>query len=138
MSINSSYALDHGIDPNEVIVGIESLIENQPYVKQVWTVEEIMGGDGEIAGLYRNSYVEEKSGDLFLQFHPSCFLTSSGASHGTPYEFDRNIPLVFYGRAIKPGMTDAIAHSVDIATTLADILRVSVPANVDGRRLVLD
>jgi len=137
ISVNSSYARERGIEPNDVIVGIKVLLEDQLYVKRAWTLKDVMGDDSEVARLYRNSYVEGKGGDLFLQLEPSCFLTRKGASHGTPYDFDRDIPLIFYGKAIPPGVSGEMAHSVDIATTLADFLGIPAPAHVDGRLLML-
>ena len=61
-----------------------------------------------------------------------------GTGHGSPYDYDRNIPLIFYGKGIKPGVSDVTAHSVDIATTLAALLGIDSPAHVDGRQLKLD
>ncbi|MCH8257905.1 MAG: hypothetical protein IIA75_08415, partial [Proteobacteria bacterium] len=46
ISINSFYAERHGINPNEVVMGLKSLLENQRSVKQAWTVSEIKEGIG--------------------------------------------------------------------------------------------
>ena len=138
ISVNASYAEQHGIDTNEVVMGLKSLLENQRSVKHAWTIKEINDGSDDMARLYRNSYVKNKSGDLFVQVYPTCLIIGKGTSHGSPYDYDRNIPLIFYGSGIKPGISDAMAHSVDIATTLAGLLGVGSPANVDGRRLKLD
>ena len=138
VSINSVYAERNGINPNDVVMGLKSFLENQEFVRQAWTVNEIKEGNDASARLYRNSYVEDMSGDLFVQTYPTCLLRAKGTGHGSPYDYDRNIPLIFYGRGIKPGVSDVTAYSVDIATTLAGLLGIESPANVDGRRLKLD
>ena len=138
ISINSFYAERHGVNPNEVVMGLKSLLENQRSVKQAWTVSEIKEGIGDSARLYRNSYVEDMSGDLFVQTYPTCLLMGKGTGHGSLYDYDRNIPLIFYGKGIKPGVSDVTAHSVDIATTLAALLGIDSPVHVDGRQLKLD
>ena len=138
LSVNSFYAERHGIDPDEVVMGLKSLLENQKAVKHAWTIKEIKESSDDVARLYRNSYVRNMSGDLFIQTYPTCIVVQKGTSHGSPYDYDRNIPLIFYGKGIEPGVSDAMAHSVDIATTLAGLLGVDSPANVDGRWLKLD
>ncbi|MCZ6503491.1 MAG: alkaline phosphatase family protein [Gammaproteobacteria bacterium] len=138
ISVNALYAEKHGIDTNEVVMGLKSWLENQRSVKHAWTIKEIKEGNDDLARLYRNSYVKNKSGDLFVQVYPTCLTMEKGTGHGSPYDYDRNIPLIFYGKGIKPGVSDATAHSVDIATTLAGLLGVDSPVHVDGRRLKLD
>ena len=138
VSINSVYDERNGINPNDVVMGLKSFLENQEFVRQAWTVNEIKEGNDASARLYRNSYVEDMSGDLFVQTYPTCLLRAKGTGHGSPDDYARNIPLIFYGRGIKPGVSDVTAYSVDIATTLAGLLGIESPANVDGRRLKLD
>ncbi len=137
ISVNASYAEQHGIETNDVVMGLKSLLENQRSVKHAWTIKEIKEGNDDMARLYRNSYVRNMSGDLLVQVYPTCLTREKGTSHGSPYNYDRNIPLIFYGKGIKPGVSGAMAHSVDIATTLAGLLEVNSPAHVDGRRLIV-
>lgn len=61
---------------------------------------------------------------------------ASGASHGSPYAYDTNVPLMFMGeRWIKPGAYSQCAEVVDIAPTLAFLLRLRPPAGAEGRVL---
>ena len=61
---------------------------------------------------------------------------STGSSHGTPYTYDSNVPLVFMGkRWFKPGVYGQYAEVADIAPTLAHLLRLRPPAASEGRVL---
>ena len=119
-------------------MGLKAKLESEVVIKQVWTTAEVMGGVTEEARLLRNSYVEGKSGDLFLRTFPSCMIGETGTNHGSVYDYDRNIPLVFFGPGIVPGASLAPAFSVDIGTTIADLLGIPTPGNLDGKVLDLD
>ena len=57
------------------------------------------------------------------------------AQHGSPHEYDTHVPVLFYGPPFKPGTYGAFARVVDIAPTLARVLRVSPTEPLDGRVL---
>ncbi len=60
----------------------------------------------------------------------------SACSHGTPYSYDTNVPLMFEGsRWIKPGRYTQGAEVVDIAPTLSAILNIRPPSAAEGRAL---
>jgi predicted AlkP superfamily pyrophosphatase or phosphodiesterase len=58
------------------------------------------------------------------------------ASHGTPWEYDTRVPMIFMGEAwIKKGKYAGSAEPTDIAPTLAEILRIPPPSGSEGRVL---
>jgi len=58
------------------------------------------------------------------------------ASHGTPWEYDTRVPMIFMGEAwIKKGKYAGAAEPTDIAPTLAEILRIPPPSGSEGRVL---
>jgi len=79
------------------------------------------------------------SGDLLLQTHEDCVITrESGTTHGSPYDYDRDIPLIFMGAGIARGIDESAAHSIDIAPTLAQWLKLAAPKDLQGQVLKLD
>ena len=58
-----------------------------------------------------------------------------GTSHGTPYWYDRHVPLLFMGPGIAAGRDTTRAATVDFAPTLARVIGVPVPSDVDGHPL---
>ncbi len=60
-----------------------------------------------------------------------------GASHGSPYAYDARVPLIFLGEGITPGEYGGDVRTVDIAPTLATLLGVASPPDIDGTALSL-
>lgn len=53
-------------------------------------------------------------------------------THGSPYDYDSNVPIIFYGPGIAPGRYDEFVRTVDIAPTLAQLLGVKPLEKLDG------
>jgi hypothetical protein len=65
------------------------------------------------------------------------YLTSSpgGTGHGSSYEYDRHVPVVFIGARVRPGIYAAEAAPEDIAPTLGLLLGIDYPLQDARRRL---
>ena len=81
----------------------------------------------------RKSYVPGRSGDLFFVLHRN-WVTSADANHGTPYDYDTRVPLVFYGRGITAAQIASEATPADIVPTLSALTGIRMP-KVDGKVL---
>ena len=57
------------------------------------------------------------------------------ASHGSPYDFDSHVPIIFYGQGIKAAKYDGFVRTVDIAPTLAELLGIKPLEKLDGAPL---
>jgi predicted AlkP superfamily pyrophosphatase or phosphodiesterase len=81
-----------------------------------------------------NSYNPTRSGDVFLIPQAFAVVTNSmtGTSHGTPWNYDAQVPLVFWGQAFKPGTYTTPAQPIDLASTLAAALGVTQPSDAQG------
>jgi len=74
--------------------------------------------------------------DLVITLQPYAYWEGSiPATHGTPNDLDARVPVIFYGSMIKPGKRDDVVRVVDIAPTLAKIVRVRPTERLDGRVL---
>jgi len=54
------------------------------------------------------------------------------ATHGSPYDLDAHVPLIFYGPWARPGRYSTFARVVDLAPTLAGMARVRPLEKLDG------
>ncbi len=59
------------------------------------------------------------------------------ATHGSPHEYDAIVPILIWGDGIAAGLRPGRARVVDIAPTLAELLRVRPTEVLDGRPLPL-
>ena len=57
------------------------------------------------------------------------------AQHGSPNDSDAHVPIIFYGDRVKPGSYPEFARVVDMAPTLAAIVRVAPQERLDGHVL---
>jgi hypothetical protein len=137
LGVDRSLARSRGVAVEEVVATARRILEAEPAIARVWTPEEIERGQGELARLYRHSFDPERSGDLLVQLSPTCLISphGEGTSHGSPYLYDRAIPLIFWGPGIEAGPVWEPARTVDIAPTLARRLGIPPPSDLDGRPL---
>lgn len=57
------------------------------------------------------------------------------ASHGSPYYYDRHVPIIFMGRRVPAGASEEPVSTVDVAPTLARLAGIEAPNDLDGRVL---
>ena len=120
-----------------MIAATRRILEAEPAIAKVWTPEQIESGEDEFARLYHNSFDPERSGDLVVQLAPACLISpyDEGTTHGSPYLYDRAIPLIFWGDGIEGARISGPARTVDIAPTLARRLGITPPSALDGEPL---
>ena len=135
--INRPYLAQNQLEFDQVVSGLKRILESEPGVKKLWTRYEIENIQSSEARLLRNSIVEGASGDLFLQMEQDCIISSTGTTHGSLYDYDRSIPLIFYGQWVSPGVDTTPVNSIDIAPTLMEVLGIPLPSNLDGKALEL-
>jgi predicted AlkP superfamily pyrophosphatase or phosphodiesterase len=87
---------------------------------------------------FRNAFYEPRSPHLTVQLKPDVYMNAAagGTSHGSVYEYDRHIPVVFMGKMIRPGRYAEASGPEDIAPTLASILGLEFPHEYDSRLLL--
>jgi predicted AlkP superfamily pyrophosphatase or phosphodiesterase len=120
-------------------VAKEALLGNPDlHVARVYSKDEQANGmTGDfIARAVANSYNPRRSGDLYVILEPGYMMGSSGATHSSPYAYDRHVPILFMGRGIKAGRYDETIAPNDIAPTLATLLDIQTPSGSSGRVLM--
>ena len=137
IAVDRARAAAHDVTVDEVAAVAKAHLEAHPAVARAWTLEEIREGSGEYARLYRHSVDPARIGDLVVQLEPGCLVSryEGGTTHGMPYDYDRAVPLVFWGSGIAPERVAGRVATVDIAPTLARRLGIPVPRDLDGRVL---
>jgi predicted AlkP superfamily pyrophosphatase or phosphodiesterase len=142
-NIYLDYALieKRGLKRDEVESAAARFLISQPGIVQAYTRTELEGGrvsDTRTGLLMRRAWNRQLSGDIMVVTRPYWYFGSgtTGTSHGSPYAYDTNVPLIMMGkRWITPGYYGQYAEVVDIAPTLAHLLHVRPPAAAEGRVL---
>ena len=120
-----------------------------PRVEAVFTKEEI-GRTGVPSGSpagwsliqrVRASFDPERSGDLYVVLKPHIQPISDTsryvATHGSPWDYDRRVPMLFWRRGMSAAPSDSAVDTVDIMPTIAAMIGLALaPGSVDGRCLV--
>jgi predicted AlkP superfamily pyrophosphatase or phosphodiesterase len=84
---------------------------------------------------WRSSYVAGRSGDFVIVPSPYWIVDSAGTTHGTPYGYDKRVPVVLMGAGVRAGHYLTPASPLDIAPTLAWLTGITL-AHTDGHVLV--
>jgi hypothetical protein len=86
----------------------------------------------------RNDFDPERSGDAVLVPRPGVMThwdPARGTMHGSIYEYDTHVPLIFWGGPFRAGVSSADATPYDLAPTLAELLSVKLPDAIGHSRL---
>ncbi len=96
---------------------------------------------GELLELVARGYYPGRSGQILFVPEPGEVFLSKPMGfyrfmHGSPWEYDRHIPLIFYGQGfVAPGNRSERARQQDIATTLLSLGGVPPAATMSGQTL---
>jgi len=85
----------------------------------------------------RRSYFAPRSPHVIARLKEYMYLTSypGGTGHGSSYEYDRHVPVVFMGSQVKAGTYEGDTGPEDIAPTLGLLLGIDYPLQDARRRL---
>ncbi len=103
----------------------------------------------DVPSAIRNMYHPQRFPDIYILARPYCLFTSrteyqkiskgqkpeTVAGHGSCWNYDADVPIIFYGKGIKEGYLGGTANLTDIAPTLAYLAGVQSPAAATGRVL---
>jgi hypothetical protein len=89
-----------------------------------------------LAALEAASFDEERTCDLVvLPKRHHLVGVAWGSTHGTPYDYDRSVPVAFYGAGVEQGLDPGRANSMDVLPTLFALAGLKPPEDLDGRVL---
>lgn len=89
-----------------------------------------------VAERVRRSVYPGRVGDILIAFKPSRTPATAGptyvSTHGSPWDYDRRVPILFWWKGATPHERVLPLDTVDIAPTIAAATGVTPPADVDG------
>jgi predicted AlkP superfamily pyrophosphatase or phosphodiesterase len=133
--LNKELLVTLNLNASEVEKLIQEYILLQPQIQTAVTRTQLLNHeftDG-LELLIQNGFHPDRSGDIAYLLEPSVVVYSeTGSDHGSGYEHDTHVPLLFYGLGIKPGRTHRLTSSADIVSTIAALLAIEPPKTASG------
>lgn len=81
----------------------------------------------------QQGYNQKLSGDVLLIPNPATISSGrTGTTHGSGYNYDTHVPIIFYGKGIKKGNLKRKVSITDIVPTLSNLLKISFPNGTTG------
>jgi arylsulfatase A-like enzyme len=125
-------------DPAEVERVAAEAVAGQAHIARVYTRHDLATGRVQQDPIGRAMSVQffgPRSGDVFVLQDPYYLFDATGTSHGTPYDYDTHVPVIFMGSGIKAATHVRRIAPNDIAPTLSAILGVAQPGGSVGQVL---
>ncbi|MBK1976175.1 alkaline phosphatase family protein [Brevundimonas diminuta] len=131
----------------QVLAAALDWLKARPEVRTAFTADELASPPApdvpdEMSILDRMalSHAPARSGDIMVVYQPYTTMLVAmpgriAASHGSPYDYDRRIPLIFWSSDLNPDHRHLPVSQVDVAPTLADRMSLSIDTMLDGRVL---
>jgi predicted AlkP superfamily pyrophosphatase or phosphodiesterase len=131
-----------GLARRDVEAAAEEALLATGLVERVYTHERMMGDpprDDPHFAVMRRSFFVTRSPHLIVLLKEWHYLGDrpGGTGHGSPYEYDRHVPIVFLGPSVRAGTYPLACGPEDIAPTLAAMLRLDYPMQ-DAQRLLTE
>jgi predicted AlkP superfamily pyrophosphatase or phosphodiesterase len=123
---------------------VKRAVSTLPFIAGAYTSEDVERPSpaDSFAVLIGNSHSRERAVDLserwgvYVRYHPNVLAwTTIATTHGSPYYYDRHVPLIFLGAGVSPGVSTERVATVDVAPTLAALAGITAPTDLDGRSL---
>jgi predicted AlkP superfamily pyrophosphatase or phosphodiesterase len=135
-------------DRERVIARALAIYRAHPQVEMVFTRDEIARTPVPTGAPDRWSIIErarasfdpQRSGDLMVVLKPKIAPYPASrdiaSTHGTPWDYDRRVPILFWRQGMPSSVRDDPAETIDIMPTLAAMLGLPLASGaVDGRCL---
>lgn len=131
----------------EITKAIVNWLNARPEVAKAFTADEIAAavppkgkrpGELTLAERFNESFDRTRSGDIIVAWLEKATLGTplspydTAAGHGSPWDYDRQVPILFWWSGVEAKAGDQAIETVDIAPTLAPLVGVKPPADIDG------
>ena len=140
-----------GVDAAEVRAAAARRLEQagDEFVAYAWTREQLEAASNgpyerdnhdedeteqqAVLTIEARSYDPERTPDVVLtprRYH--VLALPEGTTHGSPWDYDRRVPMIFYGPGFPHRDEQREAATVDVLPTLLERLSIAVPDGLDG------
>lgn len=122
------------LDPDSLLSFFAVLARQEPGVARVDRFRDLLADStrDEVARRWTHQFPANVNVEMIITLTRFSTWGGNVASHGSVYDYDSHVPLIFSGFGIKPGKIDEPVRTVDIAPTLAALLGIKPLEALDG------
>lgn len=140
VSLNYEEAARKGISAEQLRQQVAEALQKMYFVEDAFTHEELLNPNPTrpYLELYQRSTFPGRGHDIKLRYKENYLVAYApyGSSHGSPYDYDNHVPMVYYGFGLPAKRIERRAATIDIAPTLARLMHLTVkPDQFDGQLL---
>jgi predicted AlkP superfamily pyrophosphatase or phosphodiesterase len=124
-----------------------AIINREPFVAQAFDAQVLLTLEPapadaspeelSVAERMRRSVYPGRTGDILIAFRPDRVPSTPGpayvSTHGSPWDYDRRVPILFWWKGATPHERVLPLDTVDIAPTIAAVTGVKPAADIDGK-----
>ncbi len=137
-------AAEAGTEGEALARAVKASVSELPFIAAAYTfgeIEEEEARPDSFVALFGRSHSRSRvvglagRNGVHLRYGPNILTGFDRSSHGSPYYYDRAVPLIFLGARVRPGLSETPVSTVDVAPTLADLANIAHPDDLDGRTM---
>jgi predicted AlkP superfamily pyrophosphatase or phosphodiesterase len=139
--LNKNIIRDKNLNLHEIEQAVADWLRNNfEMISTICTRDQLEGKfpTREPINAILNGFNPAISGDLAFDMKPGLLprVQEKGTTHGSAYSYDTHVPLIFYGWHVPQQTVNAPVYTVDIAATIANLLKIMEPSACIGIPLI--
>lgn len=127
------------LDLDDVENSLAHFLLQEDHIARVFTREQLSSGSFTkgVEAEIQNGFNQKRSGDVIYVLDPGYIIyPETGSTHGSAFNYDTHVPLIFYGNGIKKGSSLEPTVIPDIAPTISALLGIPFPSANSGKPLI--
>jgi predicted AlkP superfamily pyrophosphatase or phosphodiesterase len=133
--LNPQWLRQSGLKGEAVESALADWLAARPGILTAYTRTSLLNGSipagDEIGQKVMHSFHPARSGDVIFVLQPYWWVTTekykTGTGHGTPHDYDTNVPFLVYGPGVRPGVRTEAVTPLAAVPILAKALNITPP-----------
>ncbi|WP_295315905.1 alkaline phosphatase family protein, partial [Roseobacter sp.] len=138
--LNQEQIAAAGLDAGKVANAVAAELQALPGIAYAVPSARLRRGevpDTRVTRAVMANFHPDRSGDIYVVFEPQWFVAdfdglSVASAHGSLWTYDSHVPVIFMGRGIETGRISRRVETVDVAATIAMIMKTRLPSGAVG------
>jgi predicted AlkP superfamily pyrophosphatase or phosphodiesterase len=137
--LNDSLIAVRKLDAEAVQRVAANTLLQQPFIAEALTASDLVRTNypSGVRSMIQRGFMPQRSGDICFTLRPGhlpggSWVVKKGSEHGSPWNYDSHVPLLFMGQGIVPGEVLRRVSITDIAPTISMLVGMTMPDAATG------